>query len=410
MKDIKIQQAIEAEQKRQREHVELIASENFVSKDVLEANGSILTNKYAEGYPFRRYYGGCENVDVVEQLAIDRIKELFNAKFANVQTHSGSQANFAAYNAVLESGGKLLGMALDAGGHLTHGFHVSSTSKYFEAESYGVDKETHLIDFEDVRNKALAFRPDIIVCGASAYSRVIDFAKFKEIADEVGALLMADVAHIAGLIVADQHPNPLDFGVDIVTSTTHKTLRGARGGLILTNNEEIAAKIDKSVFPGTQGGPLMNHIAGKAVAFFEALQPEFKEYQAQVVKNAKAFAQRLTEQGFSLVTGGTDNHLILVNVKKSFGITGKQAEDAMHKINITLNMNSIPFDEESPRVTSGIRVGTPAMTTKGWKEEHFVKLADIMIKVFKDIENEDMLKETKDEVLALIEEANTWEE
>ncbi len=410
MKDIKIQQAIEAEHKRQQEHVELIASENFVSKDVLEANGSILTNKYAEGYPFRRYYGGCENVDQVEQLAIDRIKELFNAKFANVQTHSGSQANFAAYNAVLEKDAKLLGMALDAGGHLTHGFHVSSTSKYFKAESYGVDKETHLIDFEEVRTKALEFRPDIIVCGASAYSRIIDFAKFREIADEVGALLMADVAHIAGLIVAGQHPNPLDFGVDIVTSTTHKTLRGARGGLILTNNEEIATKIDRSVFPGTQGGPLMNHIAGKAVAFFEALQPEFKEYQEQVVKNSKAFAQRLLEQGFSLVSGGTDNHLILVDVKKSFGITGKQAEDVMHKINITLNMNSVPFDEESPRVTSGIRVGTPAMTTKGWKEEHFVKLADIMISVFNDIENESLIATAKEEVLTLIKEANTWEE
>ncbi|XP_076037869.1 serine hydroxymethyltransferase-like [Oratosquilla oratoria] len=256
-------------------------------------------------------------------------------------------------------------MALDAGGHLTHGFHVSSTSKYFEAESYGVRQDTHLIDFDEVRKKAIEFKPELIICGASAYSRVIDFKKFREIADEVGALLLADVAHIAGLIVAGLHPNPLDYGVDIVTSTTHKTLRGSRGGIILTNDEEIATKIDKSVFPGTQGGPLMNQIAGKAVAFFEALQPEFKTYQEQVIKNAKAFANRLLQLGYELVSGGTDNHLVLVNVKKSFGITGQEAEDVLHKINITLNKNTVPFDEESPRVTSGIRIGTPAMTTKG---------------------------------------------
>ncbi len=410
MKDLRIEELIKAEQNRQDTHVELIASENFVSKDVLEASGSILTNKYAEGYPFRRYYGGCEHVDEIEQLAIDRIKELFNAKFANVQPHSGSQANFGAYNAVLEPGDKILGMALDAGGHLTHGFHVSSSSKYFTAESYGVDKETHLIDFEDVRAKALEFKPKLIICGASAYSRVIDFAKFREIADEVGALLLADVAHIAGLIVAGQHPNPFDFGVDIVTSTTHKTLRGARGGIILTNNEEIATKIDRSIFPSTQGGPLMNLIAGKAVAFYEALQPEFIEYQKQVVLNAKAFANRLLEQGFSLVANGTDNHLILVNVKKSFGITGQEAEDVMHKVNITLNKNSIPFDDESPRITSGIRVGTPAMTTKGWIEEDFVKLSDIMVKVFKNIEDENVIAESKQEILDLIKVANRNEE
>ncbi len=406
MKDLQIWQAIEAEQKRQDEHVELIASENFVSQEVLDVTGSILTNKYAEGYPGKRYYGGCENVDVVEQLAIDRIKELFNCGFANVQPHSGSQANFAAYTAVLKPGGKILGMSLDAGGHLTHGFHVNASSKYFEAESYGVDRETQLIDFEDVRNKALAFKPDLIICGASAYSRIIDFKKFREIADEVGALLMADVAHIAGLIVAGQHPNPFDFGVDIVTSTTHKTLRGARGGIILSNDEEIATKIDRAIFPGTQGGPIMNIIAGKAVAFGEALQPEFKEYQRQVVSNAKAFAEKLLEQGFELVAGGTDNHLILVNVKKSFDITGQEAEDVMHKINITLNKNSVPYDELPPRITSGIRVGTPAMTTKGWVESDFVELADIMVNVFKDINNETLIAESKEKVLALINKVN----
>ncbi len=406
MNDKEIFQAIELEQKRQNEHVELIASENFVSKEVLEVTGSILTNKYAEGYPGKRYYGGCEHVDKVEQLAIDRIKKLFNCNYANVQAHSGSQANFGAYTAVLKPGGKLLGMALDAGGHLTHGFHVNASSKYFEAESYGVDKETHLIDFNEVRQKALEFKPDLIVCGASAYSRIVDFKKFREIADEVGALLMADVAHIAGLIVAGEHPNPFDYGVDIVTSTTHKTLRGARGGIILSNDETIATKIDRAIFPATQGGPIMNIIAGKAVAFYEALQPEFKTYQQQVVKNAKAFADRLLEQGFSLVSGGTDNHLILVDVKKSFDITGQEAEDVMHKINITLNKNSVPFDELPPRVTSGIRVGTPAMTTKGWKEEHFVELADIMVDVFKDINNETLISESKEKILALIAKAN----
>lgn len=406
MKDLEILKAIELEQKRQDEHVELIASENFVSEDVLNVNGSILTNKYAEGYPGKRYYGGCENVDKVEQLAIDRIKKLFNCNFANVQPHSGSQANFGVYTGLLKPGDRILGMALDAGGHLTHGFHVNASSKYFEAESYGVDRETHLIDFEDVRNKALAFKPKLIICGASAYSRIIDFKKFREIADEVGAILMADVAHIAGLIVAGQHPNPFDYGVDVVTSTTHKTLRGARGGIILSNDEEIATKIDKAIFPATQGGPLMNLIGGKAVAFYEALQPEFVEYQKQVVLNSKAFATRLLEQGFTLVANGTDNHLILVNVKESFGITGQQAEDAMHKINITLNKNSIPYDELPPRVTSGIRVGTPAMTTKGWIESDFVKLADIMVSVFKDIDNNLLVLEAKGKILELIDSIN----
>ncbi len=405
-KDIKIQKAIKLEQKRQDEHVELIASENFVSKEVLEVSGSILTNKYAEGYPGKRYYGGCENVDVVEQLAIDRIKKLFKCKFANVQPHSGSQANFAVYTGLLKPGGKILGMALDAGGHLTHGFHVNASSKYFKSESYGVDKETHLINFDEVRKKAKKLKPDLIICGASAYSRIIDFSKFREIADEVGALLMADVAHIAGLIVAGEHPNPFDYGVDVVTSTTHKTLRGSRGGIILSNNEEIATKIDRAIFPGTQGGPLMNLIAGKAVAFFEALQPSFKKYQKQVIKNSKAFADRLLAKGFTLVSNGTDNHLILVDVMKSFGITGQDAENAMHKINITLNKNSVPFDNLSPMVTSGIRIGTPAMTTKGWVEVDFIDLADIMVDVFKDINNKKLISDAKKRVKLIIDRVN----
>ncbi len=406
MNDKLIQDAIIAEQTRQNEHIELIASENFVSEEVLQVSGSILTNKYAEGYPAKRYYGGCENVDVVEQAAIDRITKLFRCKYANVQTHSGSQANFAMYNALLEPGDTFMGMALDAGGHLTHGFHVSSPGKYFNAVQYGVDRETGLINMDEVRELALEHKPKLIVVGASAYARQFDFAKFREIADEIGALVVADMAHVAGLIVADLHDNPFDYGIDVVTSTTHKTLRGARGGLILTNDEEIINKINKSVFPGTQGGPLMNLIAGKAVAFYEALQPEFKVYQQQVVNNAKAFAERLLEQGFKLITGGTDNHVILIDVMTSFGITGQVAEDAMHSINITLNKNAIPFDELPPSVTSGIRVGTPAMTTKGFKEEHFVELADIMVSVFKDIENQDLRSESKAKVLDLIKRAN----
>lgn len=406
MKDLEIFKAIELEQKRQDEHVELIASENFVSEDVLKVNGSILTNKYAEGYPSNRYYGGCENVDIIEKLAIERIKKLFNANFANVQAHSGSQANWSAYNAILEPGDKILGMSLDSGGHLTHGFHVSSTAKYFQSESYGVKKEDNLIDFDEVRKKAHEFKPKLIICGASAYSRIIDFKTFREIADEVGAFLLADVAHIAGLIVAGLHPNPLDFGVDIVTSTTHKTLRGSRGGIILTNDEDLSKKIDKSIFPSTQGGPLMNHIAGKAISFFEALQPEFKEYQKQVIKNAKVFSNKMIEENFTIISGGTDNHMILIDIKKSFGITGDVAEEAMRKINITLNKNSIPFDTESPKITSGIRVGTPAMTSKGWIEEDFCELVEIMVSVFKNINDESIYKENKIKIEKLIKKAN----
>ncbi len=396
MEDKKIENLIRKEEKRQEEHVELIASENFVSEGVLEATGSIFTNKYAEGYPDNRYYGGCENVNELEKLAINRVKKMFNAKFANVQPHSGSQANFAAYNAILESGDIILGMALQAGGHLTHGFKVSSTSKYFKAYSYGVNKETNELDFDEIRKIALKVKPKLIICGASAYSRIIDWKKFKKIADEVGAYVLADVAHVAGLIVAGLHPNPLKDGIDIVTSTTHKTLRGARGGIILTNNKEIAAKIDKSVFPGTQGGPLMNVIAGKAVSFGEALKPEFKKYQKQVIKNAQVFSNYLVNKGATIVTGGTDNHLFLLDVKKSFGITGKVAEDRLIKIGIVANKNTIPFDDESPMITSGVRFGTPAMTTRGWKEKEFESIAEIIWKVLSEKDDKNLSKFSND--------------
>ena len=396
MEDKKIERLIKKEEQRQLEHVELIASENFVSQDVLEATGSVFTNKYAEGYPDNRYYGGCENVNELEQLAIDRVKKMFGAKFANVQAHSGSQANFAAYNSILESGDTILGMALQAGGHLTHGFKVSSTSKYFKAHSYGVNEKTNRLDFEEIRKIALEVKPKLIICGASAYSRIIDWKEFKKIADEVGAYVLADVAHVAGLIVAGLHPNPLDDGIDIMTSTTHKTLRGARGGIILTNNKELAAKIDKSIFPGTQGGPLMNIIAGKAVAFNEALKPEFKKYQEQVIKNAKAFSNYLINKGSKVITNGTDNHLFLLDVKQSFGITGKVAEDRLIKIGIVSNKNTIPFDKESPMVASGVRLGTPAMTTKGWKEKEFESIAEIIWNVLSEKDEKNLSKFHKD--------------
>ncbi len=402
MKDLEVLRTIEAEQKRQNEHVELIASENFVSEDVLEANASIFTNKYAEGYPGRRYYGGCENADAMENIAIDRLKKMFNANFANVQPHSGSQANFAVYTALLQPGDKILGMSLNAGGHLTHGYHINASGKYFEAVSYDVDPETHLLDYEAIREIAIKEKPQLIVCGASAYSRIIDWTKFAEIGKEVGALVMADVAHIAGLIVAGVHPNPLDAGIDVVTSTTHKTLRGARGGIILANDEEIATKVDKAIFPGTQGGPLLNQIAGKAVAFGEALTPEFNEYQKQVVKNSQAFAKAFEDKGAIIIAGGTDNHLFMVNIKGSVGITGQEAEDLMHSINITMNKNSIPFDTERPMVTSGFRVGTPAMTTKGWVEEDFIELADIMWNVFTNKDDKELIASSKEKVLELI--------
>jgi glycine hydroxymethyltransferase len=389
------------ETKRQKETIELIASENFVSKEVLEVTGSIFTNKYAEGYPNARYYGGCANVDKVEQLAIDRVKKLFDAKFANVQTHSGSQANTAAYYSILEPGDKILGMALDCGGHLTHGHKVNFSGKIYESHFYVVDKETEMIDYDIVLKRAKEVKPKLIIAGASAYSRIIDFKKFREIADEVEAYLLVDMAHIAGLIAVGLQPSPMEYA-DIVTSTTHKTLRGARGGLILTNKKEIAQKIDKAVFPGNQGGPLMHVIAGKAIAFYEALQPSYKTYIKSVVENSKAMAEEFIANGARVVTGGTDNHLFMLDIKKTYDITGQDAEDALFNINIIVNKNTIPFDEESPRVTSGIRIGTPAMTTHGFTKNDFIELAKIIDASLKNIKDKKVQDDCKDKVNKLL--------
>ena len=400
-KDLELFNAIENEYIRQSNHIELIASENFVSKAVLEAQGSILTNKYAEGYPGKRYYGGCEYVDVVEQLAIDRAKELFGAKFANVQPHSGAQANMAAYNAILAPGDKILGMSLDAGGHLTHGYDRNFSGKIYNSCSYGLD-ENGYIDYEDVKKKTLEFQPKVIVAGASAYPRIIDFKKFREIADLVGAYLMVDMAHIAGLVAAGLHPNPLEYA-DIVTTTTHKTLRGPRGGMILTNDEELAKKINSSVFPGLQGGPLMHVIAGKAVAFKEALDPSFKDYAAQIIKNCKKLADELIKYGFKLVSGGTDNHLILVDIYGSVGVTGKKAESILHSVNITCNKNAIPHDTLKPTITSGVRLGTAAITSRGFKEEDMVLVAKFINDALRNADDENKLEEIKKEVIKLME-------
>lgn len=375
-----ILELIKNEEERQNTHIELIASENFVSEDVLRAAGSVLTNKYAEGYPNQRYYGGCEVVDQIETRAIEAAKTIFGAKYANVQPHSGSQANLAAYLAVIKPGDKILGMSLTSGGHLTHGYFVSATGQIFQSESYEVDRETNLLDYDAIEAQALKFKPDLIICGASAYSRIIDFKRFRKIADKVGAYLLADVAHIAGLIVAGLHPNPID-DCHIVTTTTHKTLRGPRGGMILTNDEEIAKKINKSVFPGTQGGPLMHIIAGKAIAFEEAMLPEFITYQKQVVKNAQTMANYFKSKNIKVITDGTDNHLFMLNVKKSFGISGDRAEKLLLSSNIIVNKNTIPFDQEKPTVASGVRIGTPAMTTKGFVEEDFIILGEIIYSV-----------------------------
>jgi glycine hydroxymethyltransferase len=374
--DPEMAQAMKAELERQRQGINLIASENYASPAVLEAQGSVMTNKYAEGYPHRRYYGGCEHVDRAEDLAIQRAKELFGAEHANVQAHSGSQANMAVYFALLEPGDTIMGMDLSCGGHLSHGSPVSFSGRLFNVVRYGVHQETHRIDFEEVRRVAEETRPKIIVCGASAYPRIIDFKAFREVADEVGAVLMADIAHIAGLIVAGLHPSPFPYA-QIVTSTTHKTLRGARGGLILCT-EEYAKAIDKSIFPGIQGGPLMHSIAAKAVAFKEAMSPEFKDYQAQVVKNAKTLAEELSSRGYTLISGGTDNHLMLVDMVKSQGMTGKEAEGLLGEVGIVVNKNTIPYDTNSPFVTSGIRLGTPAATTKGMKEAEMREIAGLI--------------------------------
>ncbi|SEJ64421.1 glycine hydroxymethyltransferase [Bhargavaea ginsengi] len=396
--DQAVYEAIMAEKKRQQDNIELIASENFVSEAVMEAQGSVLTNKYAEGYPGKRYYGGCEHVDVVENIARDRLKEIFGAEHANVQPHSGAQANMAVYFTILEHGDTVLGMNLSHGGHLTHGSPVNFSGVQYNFVEYGVSEGDETIDYEDVRQKALEHKPKLIVAGASAYPREIDFKKFREIADEVGAYFMVDMAHIAGLVAAGLHPNPVPHA-HFVTSTTHKTLRGPRGGIILTT-EEFAKKIDKSIFPGLQGGPLMHVISAKAVAFGEALKPEFKEYIGQVVKNAKALGESLKAEGIDLVSGGTDNHLLLLNLR-SVGITGKVAEHVLDEVGITVNKNTIPFDTEKPFVTSGIRIGTPAVTSRGFKEEEMKEIGAIMAKLLKKHEDEAVKQEAKERVAAL---------
>lgn len=398
--DKRIREILDKEKNRQRDNIELIASENYVSNDILELQGSIFTNKYAEGYPERRYYGGCENVDVIENLAIEYVCKLFNVKYANVQPHSGSQANMAVYRALLNHGDKIMGLNLSHGGHLTHGHKLNFSGIDYEVVSYNVDNDSEVIDYNKVREIALKEKPKMIIAGASAYSREIDFKKFKDIALEVGAYLMVDMAHIAGLVATGLHMSPIPYA-DIITSTTHKTLRGPRGGMILTNREDIIKKINKVVFPGVQGGPLMHVIAAKAQCFYEALQPEFKEYQLQVIKNIKTLEKVLKEEGIRLVSNGTDNHLLLLDVKNSVGITGKKAEEVLDKINITVNKNTIPNDLESPMVTSGIRIGSPAMTTRGFKEEEFAILGKIICKCLKNYDNEEVLKELKEEVLEL---------
>jgi glycine hydroxymethyltransferase len=374
--DPAINELINQELQRQRHHLELIASENFTSAAVLAAQGSVLTNKYAEGLPGKRYYGGCEFVDKIEQIAIDRAKELFGAAHANVQPHSGAQANFAVFLTLLEPGDTIMGMDLSHGGHLTHGSPVNVSGKWFQVRHYGVSQETEQLDYDQIRDLAIKERPKLLICGYSAYPRIIDFEKFRSIADEVGAYLLADIAHIAGLVATGHHPNPLPY-CDVVTTTTHKTLRGPRGGLILTRDEELGKKLDKSVFPGTQGGPLEHVIAGKAVAFGEALKPEFSDYSAQVIANARALATQLQNKGLKLVSNGTDNHLMLVDLR-SAGLTGKQADQLMSEVNITTNKNTIPFDPKSPFVTSGLRLGSPAMTTRGLGVGEFTEIANII--------------------------------
>ncbi len=398
--DPKIKKALQEEEKRQQDNIELIASENYVSKSVLELQGSIFTNKYAEGYPSKRYYGGCENVDTVENLAIEYVTRLFGANFANVQPHSGSSANMAVYRALLQPGDKVMGLNLSHGGHLTHGNPVNFSGLDYEFVPYNLNLETEKLDYEEIRALALKERPQMIVAGASAYSRFIDFKKFSEIAHEVGAYLFVDMAHIAGLVAAGLHQNPVEYA-DVVTSTTHKTLRGPRGGIILTNNEEIIKKINKTIFPGIQGGPLMHVIAAKAECFYEALQPEFKTYQEQVIKNAKVLAQTLAAEGFKIISGGTDNHLMLVDVKSTTGMTGKDAETVLDQIHITVNKNTIPNETESPMKTSGIRLGTPAMTTRGLKEKDFEEIGHIIAKALKHKDDVQVLETLKQEVLDL---------
>ncbi|WP_455196812.1 serine hydroxymethyltransferase [Kaarinaea lacus] len=396
--DDELWNAIQAEEKRQEEHIELIASENYTSPRVMQAQGSVLTNKYAEGYPGKRYYGGCENVDVAEQLAIDRVKQLFNADYANVQPHSGSQANAAVYLALLQPGDTILGMSLAHGGHLTHGSKVNFSGKIFNAVQYGISDDTGEIIYDEVEALALEHKPKMIIGGFSAYSRVVNWQRFREIADKVGAYLVVDMAHVAGLVAAGVYPSPVQIA-DVTTTTTHKTLRGPRGGLILAkSNPDIEKKLNSMVFPGTQGGPLMHVIAAKAVAFKEALDPSFKQYQQQVVTNARAMAEVMLQRGYKIVSGGTDNHLFLVDLIDK-GITGKDADAALGRANITVNKNSVPNDPQSPFVTSGLRIGTPAMTTRGFKETEASELAGWICDVLDDISNEGTIERVKGQVL-----------
>ena len=397
--DPDLQHAIDKEGRRQEEHIELIASENFTSPRVMAAQGSKLTNKYAEGYPGRRYYGGCEYVDVVEQLAIDRAKQLFGAEYANVQPHSGSQANQAVFFSVLSPGDTIMGMDLAHGGHLTHGAPVNLSGKLFNVVSYGLDSESEQLDYEQVRAAAKEKQPKLIIAGASAYSRSIDFAKFREIADEVGAWLLVDMAHIAGLVAAGQHPDPVPYA-HFTTSTTHKTLRGPRGGIILTNDPDLAKKVNSNIFPGIQGGPLMHVIAGKAVAFKEAMEEPFRSDQAQVVRNAQAMAGALADRGYRIVSGGTDNHLFLINLTGK-GLTGKDAEAALGRANITTNKNGVPFDQESPFVTSGVRIGTAAITTRGFKDDEARQVAGWIADVLDNAESEEVIERVREQVLEL---------
>ncbi|HKL95418.1 MAG TPA: serine hydroxymethyltransferase [Haploplasma sp.] len=394
--------ALANEEMRQKNHIELIASENFVSDDVLKMQGSILTNKYAEGYPNKRYYGGCEFVDIIEAEAINSLKELFGVKYANVQAHSGSQANMAAYGALIKPGDLILGMSLNEGGHLTHGYHLSFSGQFYKSAFYGVSKETETIDYEEVRRIAKEVKPQLIIAGASAYSRSIDFKKFREIADEVGAYLLVDMAHIAGLVATGLHETPVGHA-HVITSTTHKTLRGPRGGIILTNDEEIAKKIDRSVFPGVQGGPLMHVIGAKAISFNEALDDSFKVYQTQVIKNAKTLANEFANLGYRIVSETTDNHLVLIDVKSKLGITGKIAENVLESVYITLNKNTIPFDTERPHHASGIRIGSPAVTTRGLKEEQMIIIANLIDKALINRNNEEVLEGIRNDVVKMME-------
>ena len=407
MRDNEVFKSVEKELNRQRNNIELIASENFVSEEILELAGSVLTNKYAEGYPGKRYYGGCQFVDEVETLAINRLKELFGCEYANVQPHSGAQANTAVYLALLDHGDKVLGMSLADGGHLTHGHPLNYSGINYEFYSYGVSRDTETIDYEDYKHKVETIRPKLVVAGASAYSRIIDFKYMAQIAHDNGALFMVDMAHIAGLVAAGLHPSPFPYA-DVVTTTTHKTLRGPRGGVIMCK-EELGKDIDRAVFPGMQGGPLMHIIAAKAACFYEALQPEFKDYAKQIIKNAKALEQSLKEEGFRLVADGTDNHLILIDVKASCGISGKKAERLLDEINITANKNAIPFDTEKPFKASGIRVGTPAMTTKGFNEDDFREVGKIIAYRLKNDETDEVKEACLKRVKALTEKVRMYQ-